>query len=528
MEVESRKWVVLVATTWIQAFVGTNMDFPAYSTGLKSALGISQAQLNYISVASDMGKALGWCSGLCLLYFPAWAVLFVAAVMGLVGYGLQWLLLLDILTLPYFLVLMLSLLAGCSICWFNTVCYVICIKYFPANKALALSLSTSFSSLSGAMYNLIANSINPNDHKLFLLLNAVLPLITSAAALLVMIRYSPPDAPPLDGTHHHDTANFLLSTAVAISAGLYLLVLNSVSSDVTVARLVLTGAIVLLVLPLVTPLMVPGVVNISFQQEDSSFILIDKDHRELLEVQMQSPNGFLDRDLKKEDVDNNPLFKDERPVVLGEEHSTKLLITRLDFWLYYVAYMCGGTIALAYSNNLGQISESLGYHSDVRSLVCLYSACSFFGRLLSTAPDFLRDKMYYARTGWLASALVPTQVAFLLLVSSDSKAALTTATALIGLSSGFVYSAAVSITAELFGPNSAGVNHNILITNIPLGSLVYSHLAALVYEANIGKSDKVVSQDGSKIYQSAGENTARIQVLCPLVPLKSKRLNAVF
>ncbi|KAL0374099.1 UNVERIFIED_CONTAM: protein NUCLEAR FUSION defective [Sesamum radiatum] len=87
MEAESAKWVVLVAATWIQAFAATSMDFPAYSTALKSALGISQPQLNYISVASDMGKALGWCSGVCLLYFPASAVLVVAAVMGLVGYG---------------------------------------------------------------------------------------------------------------------------------------------------------------------------------------------------------------------------------------------------------------------------------------------------------------------------------------------------------------------------------------------------------------------------------------------------------
>ncbi|KAK4416150.1 protein NUCLEAR FUSION defective [Sesamum alatum] len=392
MEGECKKWVVLVATTWIQAFSGTNMDFSSYSTALKSALGLSQAQLNYISVASDMGKALGWCSGLCLLYFPASVVLFVAAVMGLVAYGLQWLLLHDILTLPYFLVLMLSLLAGCSICWFNTVCYVICIKYFPANKALALSLSTSFSGVSGAMYNLIANSINPNDHKLFLLLNAVLPLITSGAALLLMIRHSPPDAPPPDSPHRHDSTNFLILTALAITTGLYLLVLNSASSDAVVARLVLTGAVVFLVLPLVTPRMVQGVVDISFQQEDSSFNLIDKDHKELLEVQTQRPDGFLDRDLNEEDFDKNPQCKDEGPmVVLGEEHSTKLLITRLEFWLYYVAYLCGGTLGLVYSNNLGQISESLGYQSDVGSLLSLYSACSFFGRLLSTAPDFLRE-----------------------------------------------------------------------------------------------------------------------------------------
>lgn len=107
--------------------------------------------------------------------------------------------------------------------------------------------------------------------------------------------------------------------------------------------------------------------------------------------------------------------------------------------------------------------------------------------------------MYYPRTGWLALALVPTPIAFLLLVSSGSKTALSTGTAIIGLSSGFTVSAAVSITAELFGSMSAGVNHNILITNIPLGSLLYGLLAALLYETNIRSSNLLVLTDGSTV-----------------------------
>lgn len=87
---------------------------------------------------------------------------------------------------------------------------------------------------------------------------------------------------------------------------------------------------------------------------------------------------------------------------------------------------------------------------------------------------------------------MPTPIAFLLLATSGSEAALRTGTALIGLSSGFVFSAAVSITSELFGPNSAGVNHNILITNIPIGSLLYGLLAALVYDSNEGNSIKLI------------------------------------
>ncbi|KAG9133429.1 hypothetical protein Leryth_013244, partial [Lithospermum erythrorhizon] len=90
------------------------------------------------------------------------------------------------------------------------------------------------------------------------------------------------------------------------------------------------------------------------------------------------------------------------------------------------------------------------------------SSFSFFGRLCSAVPDYIRTKLYFARTGWLAIALLPTPIAFFLLAAaSDSNMALQAGTSLIGLSSGFIFSAAVSITSELFGPNSVGVNHNI-------------------------------------------------------------------
>lgn len=76
--------------------------------------------------------------------------------------------------------------------------------------------------------------------------------------------------------------------------------------------------------------------------------------------------------------------------MLGEEHKLGMLVKRLDFWLYYLAYFCGGTIGLVYSNNLGQIAQSLGHSSMTSTLITLYSSFSFFGRLLSAAPDFIR------------------------------------------------------------------------------------------------------------------------------------------
>ncbi|KAL5077740.1 hypothetical protein RYX36_016724 [Vicia faba] len=128
---QSRKWMILIATIWIQAFTGTNFDFSSYSSTMKSVLKISQVQLNYLATASV------------------------------------------------------------SICWFNTVCFVLCIKNFPVNRPLALSLTVGFHGVSAALYTLAANSINPLSDQLYLLLNALVPLLTLFAALLLILRQPP-------------------------------------------------------------------------------------------------------------------------------------------------------------------------------------------------------------------------------------------------------------------------------------------------------------------------------------------------
>ncbi|TYG59090.1 hypothetical protein ES288_D08G274500v1 [Gossypium darwinii] len=494
MAVRSRKWMILVATIWIQAFTGTNFDFSSYSSTLKSVLGISQLQLNYLSVASDMGKAFGWCSGVFLMYFPLWVVMFMAAFFGFFGYALQWLVIKQIISLPYFLVFLLCLIAGCSITWFNTVCFVLCIRNFPSNRALALSLTISFNGVSAALYTLIANAINPKDDTLYLFLNALVPLLASCLALIPIIRQRPLQLSTY--TINMDPFIFIVLNVLAVITGLYLLLLNSLSSEALRARTLLLGALILLF----PPLCLPGIVcdrNWGFRTNSSLVDLSDPElHTELIEKdQSNSLNIEPFSAINKEGLFEKVMEKG-RLTMLGEEHPARLLVCRWDFWLYYVAYFCGGTIGLVYSNNLGQITQSLGYNSKISAVVTLYSSFSFFGRLFSAAPDFLHGKVNFARTGWLAAALVPTPIAFFLLAVSGSEVVLHASTAMIGLSSGFVFSAAVSITSELFGPNSAGINHNILITNIPIGSLLYGLLAALVYDSNVTSSvDKNVLQE---------------------------------
>ncbi|XP_047174163.1 protein NUCLEAR FUSION DEFECTIVE 4-like [Vigna umbellata] len=507
---QSRKWMVLVATIWIQAFTGTNFDFSDYSSSLKSLLKISQIKLNYLATANDMGKVFGWSSGLALSRLPLSVVIFIASAMGLLGYGLQWLAIKNLIALPYYLFFLLSLLSGCSICWFNTVCFVLCIRNFPVNRPLALSLTVSFNGVSAALYTLAANSIDPSSDSLYLLLNAVVPLLTSLAALIPILLQ-----PPLDSlSRSADAARrnsviFLVLNFLAIFTGIYLLLFASSTSDEATSRIYFGGAIFLLV----SPLCIPGTIyardwfhnaiHSSFQVEGSGFILVHVDdlelHKELLTRQNSALNlsngddhGLLGENgsvhggqrAKTSDVGCDKVLGQDQLTMLGEEHTAAEVVQRVDFWLYYIAYFCGGTIGLVYSNNLGQIAQSLGLSSSISTLVTLYSSFSFFGRLLSAVPDYIRNKFYFARTGWLAIGLFPTPVAFILLAVSDSEAALKVSTALIGLSSGFIFAAAVAVTSELFGPNSVSVNHNILITNIPIGSLLYGFLAAAIYDAN--------------------------------------------
>lgn len=493
---ESRKWIMLLASIWIQAFTGTNFDFSSYSSEFKSVLNITQLQLNYLSVASDMGKAFGWCSGVSLLYFPLWVVMFMAAFLGLVGYGFQWLVIHRLVTLPYIVVFCLCLIAGCSICWFNTICYVLCIKHFPANRSLALSLSISFNGVSAALYTLIANAINSDDDTLYLLLNAIVPVLISGLVLFPILHQPQPQPHSVD-TIQRDSSIFLYLNIFALVTGLYLLFLYSFSNTTTIARIILVGAIFLLVLLLFVPSIVHSrewycftfPTNFSLYNPRSTRTDPNDNelYKELISIEDSVRNQSAISTREKKCCLVNVLEK-EQLTMLGEEHSTKLLVRRWDFWLYYIAYFCGGTIGLVYSNNLGQIAQSLGHYSQTSSLVTLYSTFSFFGRLLAAAPDFLSRKIHFARTGWFAVALVPTPIAFILLAISGSEPALHIGTGLIGLSSGFVFSAAVSITSELFGPNSVGVNHNILITNIPLGSCLYGLLAALIYDWNATSS----------------------------------------
>ena len=90
-----------------------------------------------------------------------------------------------------------------------------------------------------------------------------------------------------------------------------------------------------------------------------------------------------------------------------------------------------------------------------------------------------------SRTASIVALMAPMAASFLLLLN-PTNLALYLSTAVIGVCTGAITSIAVTTTTELFGAKNFSVNHNVVVTNIPIGSFVYGYLAALVYREEAG------------------------------------------
>lgn len=85
------KWLGLVTAIWVQAISGNNYTFANYSNALKTLMALNQLQLNNLSVAKDIGKAFGILAGFASDRLSTPVILLIGSVEGLIGYGVQWL-----------------------------------------------------------------------------------------------------------------------------------------------------------------------------------------------------------------------------------------------------------------------------------------------------------------------------------------------------------------------------------------------------------------------------------------------------
>ncbi|KAJ1286007.1 hypothetical protein BS78_03G320800 [Paspalum vaginatum] len=520
----SAHWLSLVGSIWLQTINGPNADFPVYSSQLKDLKHITQVQLNFLAFASDAGKLFGWFSGVAALYLPLWLVAFVGAAFGLVGYGVQYLFL-DSAGLRFWHLFLLTSLAGNGICWINTVCYLLCIRNFGASSRVAVSLATSYLGLSAKVYTSLAESIPglaASKAKAYLLLNAVVPMLVTvvvAPSLRVV------DLRSGAGTD----AAFLVMFAITLATGACAVVgsIGSTSRGLSSREHMISLAVLL-----ATPILIPLALRV---RESLNKIRETKRENRIHDLDAEDDAAgaatvvVVVVDVAASDVDESKEEGDggvaataaEKPP--QEEVGGLRLLRKLDFWLYFFSYMFSGTLGLVFLNNLGQIAESrrLGQTS---TLVSLSSSFGFFGRLLPSFLDYYSAKSGYSisRTGSMACLMAPMAGAFFLLLNS-SDFFLYLSTAVIGTCTGAITSVAVSATSELFGTKNFGVNHNVVVTNIPVGSLCFGYFAAYLYQRGARGSHRCF---GAGCYQETfvvwGATCAVGTLLCAVLYARSR------
>lgn len=364
------QWLSLVAIIWLQVINGTNTNFPAYSSQLKQLLSISQVELNNLAVASDAGKLFGWFSGLAAIYLPLWLVLIIGSFLGLIGYGVQYLFITNQISyLSYWHVFFLTFLAGNSICWINTVCYVVAIRNFLSNRQVAVGLTTSYQGLSAKIYTNIVDVVSShNKAKTFLLLNSIIPVV-------VCFILAPTVRENEVKNSKHSSVVFALMFVITITTGIYAVIS---SLQIFTNKISSLGVLIGILVSLLLPLLLPICVKIKE--------LVESLHkkRESLRIYHFTMEENVDKESYVKESEDSCEVEDG---CVMEEIGVKLMLKRMNFWLYFFVYFFGATIGLVFLNNLGQIAESRGC-SATSYLVSLSSSFGFFGRLIPSLLDY--------------------------------------------------------------------------------------------------------------------------------------------
>lgn len=395
----SLQWMSLIGTIWLQSTSGTNSNFPAYSSQLKQLLSLSQLQLNNLALASDAGKLLGWFSGIAAVYLPLWMVLMIGTSLGFIGYGVQYLFLANWLpnnSLAYWHIFLLTSLAGNSICWINTVSYIIAIQNFPLDRQIAVGLSTSYQGLTAKIFTDIVNVVVRNSSslteraKIYLLLNATVPLLVSIVAAPVVRHVQIGKSKKLE-------SGFMLMFFITIATGIYA-VISSLDSVVgflpSFAVAIGMGGFLLI------PFAVPIVEKFKETRQQKCWIRkVAPSSARVCSVNTDDHHQF---DFDNNNNNNNTVVvdvvssssesvKEIFEVRVREEIGAIRMLRRIEFWLYFFVYLFGVTLGLVYMNNLGQIVESRG-SSRTTALVSLSSSFVFFGRIIPSLLDYYFSK----------------------------------------------------------------------------------------------------------------------------------------
>ncbi|CAL5440724.1 unnamed protein product [Camellia sinensis] len=521
----NNRWLVFVASMWVQSCAGIGYLFGSISPVIKSAMGYNQRQVAILGVAKDLGDSIGFIAGILIEVLPIWAVFSIGVVQNFVGYGLVWLIVTHRLpTLPLW-VMCISIFVGTNgETYFNTGVLVSCVQNFPKSRGPIVGILKGFAGLSGAIITQFYAMINASNQASLILMVAVWPTIVIVSLMFIIRRV---------GGHRQvkpsDNSSFFFTYSICLVLAGYLLVVLLLDDFVDLNQTVVTILTVVLIIIILLPIIIP--VKLVFFSEPRPLIeesLLAEPQREESSKSEQERNNEVIlsevEDEKSAEVDSLPVLERQKRIAhlqaklfqaaaegavrvkrkkgprRGEDFTLMQALVKADFWLIFFSLVLASGSGLTVVDNMGQMSESLGF-SDTHIFVSMISIWNFLGRVGGGyfSEIIIRN---YAYPRPVAMAVVQVIMSFgLFYYAMGWPGAIYVVTVLIGLGYGAHWAIVPAAASELFGLKSFGALYNFLTLASPVGSLIFSGVIA------------------SGIYDYEAEKQASLKQLVSGIPL---------
>ncbi|KAJ3688610.1 hypothetical protein LUZ61_017774 [Rhynchospora tenuis] len=513
----TNRWFVFVAAMWVQSCGGVGYLFGSISPSIKSSLNYNQRQVAALGVAKDLGDSIGFLAGAISELAPLWVAMLVGAFQNLIGYGWVWLVVAGyVATPPLWVMCILIFIGNNGETYFNTVALVSCVQNFPKSRGPIVGILKGFAGLSGAILTQLYALMHTDDHTTLVLMVAAVPTVV-ALAMMFLVR-------PVGGHRQvrpTDNVSFIFVYCVCLVLAAYLMCVMLLEDLVDLSRMTVTIFTAILGILILLPVAIP--IFLTFSEGESGDervpLLVEEGNAEAGNSgvkEAQTPDYILSEveEEKPKDVDLLPASERQRRIAQlqaklfqaaaegavrvkrrrgphrGEDFTLMQALIKADFWLLFFSLLLGAGSGLTVIDNLGQMSESLGY-DEVHIFVSMISIWNFLGRIGGGYFSEVITRDYASpRPIALATAQVIMAIGHFFFAMAWP-GTMYIGTLLIGLGYGAHWAIVPAAVSELFGLKYFGTLYNFLTAANPAGSLVFSGIIASgIYDSEASKQAK--------------------------------------
>ncbi|GKV14154.1 hypothetical protein SLEP1_g25065 [Rubroshorea leprosula] len=325
-------------------------------------------------------------------------------------------------------------------------------------------LGQGFVGLSGAILIQVYDTLCDGEPSTYILILALTPTLVSLLLMTLVRIYEH------NNSVYQDKKHLNAFSAVALIIAGYLMIVILLENIFSLPLSVRVITFILLLLLLASPL---GIAIRAQREELSERLLLSSSEESsptdtstvIVSSKLEDPSEYHEIP----DFDDNSDKSEDSDISLFQAVRT------WNFWLIFVASVCGMGSGLATINNISQIGESLRYTTiEVNSLVSLWSIWNFLGRFSAGyVSDVFLHKRGWPRPIFMAITLGTMSIGHLI-VASGFPGNLYIGSVLVGICYGSQWSLMPIISSELFGVRHFGTIFNTIAIASPVGSYIFS------------------------------------------------------